>query len=182
MAWWMGMKHPTRVTKLAILNAPHPNIMRKQLITSAAQRRKSWYIFFFQLPGLPEWRLTRNDWEMGVRALVRTSRPGAFDEEDLAKYRAAWVQPDAATAMINWYRAALHRPPKLSGNIRVNIPTLMIWGARDRFLARDLAQSSIAQCEQGRLVMIEEASHWVQHEEAGKVNQLLLEFFGASRP
>jgi pimeloyl-ACP methyl ester carboxylesterase len=52
----------------------------------------------------------------------------------------------------------------------------MIWGARDRFLGRELAQPSIDLCDRGRLVVIEEATHWVQHEEAERVNELILEF------
>lgn len=116
-----------------------------------------------------------------MRALAKTSRPGTFTEEELAHYRAAWSQPGAATGMLNWYRAALRLQPRLSGNMRVAVPTLLIWGARDRFLGREMAQPSIALCEQGRLVMIEEASHWVQHEEAERVNRLLQEFFEQGR-
>ncbi len=53
---------------------------------------------------------------------------------------------------------------------------MLIWGARDRFLGREMAQPSIDLCDQGKLVFIEEASHWVQHEEPDRVNQLLLAF------
>ncbi len=177
VAWWLGVKHASRVEKLAVLNAPHPKIMRQHLFHNAAQRRKSWYIFFFQLPWLPEWRLAKDNWVIGVRALTKTSRPGTFAEADLVQYRAAWSQPGAATGMINWYRAALRRQPKLSGPAAIRVPTLLLWGARDRFLGREMAQSSVALCERGRLVMSEEASHWIQHEEAEKVNALLREFF-----
>lgn len=177
VAWWLGIKHAARVEKLAVLNAPHPKILRQYLFNNAAQRRNSWYMFFFQLPRLPEWRFAKDNWAIGARALTKTSRPGTFGEADLAQYRAAWSQPGAATGMINWYRAALRRQPRLSGHAAIRVPALLLWGARDRFLGREMAQPSIALCEQGRLVMIEEASHWVQHEEAEKVNALLLEFF-----
>ena len=83
------------------------------------------------------------------------------------------------SSMINWYRAILQRPPPPLRNPRVTVPTLMIWGAQDVALGRELAQPSIDLCDQGRLVMIEEASHWVQHEEPERVNQLLIEFLRA---
>ena len=60
--------------------------------------------------------------------------------------------------------------------MRVTVPTLMIWGAQDAFLGREMAQPSIEMCDNGRLVFIEEATHWVQHEEADRVNELIDSF------
>ena len=53
VAWHLAMWNPERVRRLAILNIPHPARMRRALRT-LRQLRKSWYIFFFQLPLLPE--------------------------------------------------------------------------------------------------------------------------------
>ena len=91
-------------------------------------------------------------------------------------YRAAWSQPGAATGMINWYRAILRRQPVRLPTMRIQPPTLVIWGAQDKFLGRELAQPSVDLCDDGRLVFIEAASHWVQHEEPAQVNRLLLDF------
>ncbi|MDZ7364222.1 MAG: alpha/beta hydrolase [candidate division KSB1 bacterium] len=179
VAWWTAVKYPQRVEKLAILNAPHPKVMRWSLLRNRAQRRKSWYFFFFQIPFLPEWRMRRADWEIGQRALQGTSRPGTFSEADLVLYREAWSQPGAATGMINWYRAALQRRPARVTSSRVTVPALIIWGTRDKFLGRELAQQSVDLCENGRLVWVEGASHWVQHEEPQQVNDLLEQFFVA---
>jgi pimeloyl-ACP methyl ester carboxylesterase len=110
--------------------------------------------------------------------LQASSRAGTFTPHDLAAYRQAWSQPGALTAMINWYRAMVRTQ---AGGVklgRIQPPTLMIWGAKDIALGRSLAQPSIDLCDQGRLVFLEEASHWVQHEEPAQVNRLLLEFFG----
>ena len=178
VAWWTAGRYPERVSRLGILNAPHGSVMAKRLRSSFSQLRKSWYIFFFQIPWLPELILRRDNWRAMVRALKATSRPGTFSEADLARYREAWSQPGAMTAMINWYRAASRRVPTMGRTAKITVPTLMIWGAQDRFMDREMAQASIERCEDGRLVMIEEASHWVQHEEAERVNGLLLEFLG----
>jgi pimeloyl-ACP methyl ester carboxylesterase len=64
---------------------------------------------------------------------------------------------------------------------RIKVPTLLIWGAKDRFLGREMAQPSINLCDQGQLVFIEEATHWVQHEEPDRVNHLILEFLQNER-
>ncbi|MDZ7344252.1 MAG: alpha/beta hydrolase [candidate division KSB1 bacterium] len=175
-AWWTAIKFPQRVERLAVLNCPHPLAMRRHLLHNRAQRRKSWYIFFFQLPFLPEWRIRRNNWWVARRTLQATSRPGTFSDADIELYRQAWSQPGAITAMLNWYRAALRKKLQRVASSRVTVPTLLIWGAKDRFLGRELAQSSIDLCDDGQLVFIETATHWLQHEEPARVNELLIKF------
>ena len=69
------------------------------------QMLRSWYVAFFQLPALPEWHFSRNNFRDGVRALLGSSQPGTFAAEDLDRYREAWSHPGTVTAMINWYRA-----------------------------------------------------------------------------
>ncbi len=176
VAWWTAVRHPARVDRLAILNAPHPVVFRRYLRTHPAQLLRSWYVFFFQVPRLAEAMFRRRNWRGLARALVRSSRPGTFSEADLERYRRAWSEPGAITSMIHWYRAALRHPPATSADPRVHLPTLLIWGARDHFLARGLAERSLALCDAGRLEWFEEATHWVQHEEPERVNRLLIDF------
>jgi epoxide hydrolase 4 len=176
VAWWTAIAHRDRVDRLAILNAPHPVAFQRLLTSSASQLIKSWYMFAFQVPRLPEAALRRKNWRGLARGLSATSRPGMFSEEDLDRYREAWSRPGAITAMIHWYRAALRARPPLPNDTRVEAPTLLIWGARDRFIRREAAELSLSRCDRGRLEMIDEATHWVQHEEPGRVNRLLLDF------
>jgi epoxide hydrolase 4 len=110
-----------------------------------------------------------------TETLRGTSRPGTFTEADLESYRSAWAEPGAITAMINWYRAAMRDPPRPPSDARIHVPTMLIWGTKDTFLNRGLAKPSLEQCDHGRLEFIEEATHWVQHEEP-EVNRLLLDF------
>lgn len=182
VAWWTAITHPQRLERLALLNVPHPLVMRRALRRNRVQRRRSWYMFFFQLPWLPERFLRRHDFAKAAAALTRTSRPGAFAGADLGRYRAAWAQPGALTGMVNWYRAMVRAMPARPRSLRVRVPTLLIWGARDRFLGRELAQPSIELCDDGRLVFLEDATHWVQHEEPGLVNCLIADFFAPSAP
>ncbi len=176
VAWWVAGHHPQRLSHLAILNVPHLAVMFGAVWRSWAQMRRSWYIFAFQLPRLPEASLRRNNWTNAIRALKGSARRGTFNDAEIEQYRAAWSQPGAITGMVNWYRAAGRSQRKLRSLGRIRVPTLMIWGAHDIALGRELAQPSIDQCDRGRLVFIEEAGHFVQHEESERVNELLVEF------
>jgi epoxide hydrolase 4 len=181
VAWWVAARYPERVERMVVINVPHFSVMQQHLRRGFAQLRKSWYIFFFQLPWIPEALARRRNWSMAAQALQQTSRPGTFTADDLVAYRAAWSQPGAYTCMLNWYRAVVQKPPAPLDNPRIAAPTLLIWGRQDRFLGVEMAQPSIDLCDDGRLELIEEATHWVQHEEAGRVNALIAGFLGEEK-
>src|SRR3712207_3802846 len=144
--------------------------------THPSQGLKSWYIGFFQLPRLPEWMLRRADFAQLCRTMARTSRQGTFTAEDLRLYRKAWAQPGALNAMLNWYRASRAYVRSLARE-PIRIPVRVIWGDRDAFLNAELAEIALALCNQGEAFHIAHATHWLQHEEPERVNQLLIEFF-----
>ncbi len=176
VAWSTALLHPERITKLAIVNVPHPSVMRRYVYTRLQQTMRSWYIFFFQIPWLPEALFSSFDFRAGARALLSSSRPGTFSPEDLAQYRAAWSQPGAFRAMIHWYRAAIrYRMPFPDRTVRV--PTRILWGERDRFLLLEMARESLRYCTNAELFTFAKATHWLQHEEPEEVSQLLVEFF-----
>jgi epoxide hydrolase 4 len=176
VAWSVALLHPQRVAKLAILNVPHPSVMRRYLNSNFRQLRRSWYIFFFQLPFLPEAAFSAFNYRLGVRSLVGSSRPDTFSSEDLAQYRAAWSQPGAMTGMINWYRAAFRHHSKFPDST-VHVPTRILWGLRDAFLLSEMAHASLRYCDNAELYTFENASHWLQHEEPARVSELLIHFF-----
>jgi pimeloyl-ACP methyl ester carboxylesterase len=180
LGWWLGATRPEWIERLVILNVPHPAVMLRHLRVNPRQWLKSWYILAFQLPWLPEALARAGNWRALVRALQKTSRPGAFSPEDLEEYRQAWSQPGAYTAMLNWYRAALRRRPKLPADPRIRVPTLLIWGVHDVALGRELAQPSVQLCNNGRLEFLDDATHWVQHDEPDRVNRLIDEFFSTA--
>ena len=173
VAWWTAVTYPERIERLVVMNVPHPVVMQQFAQRNLGQMLRSWYIGFFQLPWLPETVSRLGNWAMLVQTLRKSSRSGTFTDAELQEYRTAWSQPGAFTAMVNWYRAALQKPPSQRSSIRVTVPTLLIWGIRDQFLKREMAQPSIDLCDNGRIVFFENATHWVQHEEAERVNELI---------
>ncbi len=177
VAWWTAIAHPQRVNRLVILNVPHPIVMQKHL-RGLKQMRKSWYMFYFQLPWLPERGFLKGNCRRALRGIQKTARQGTFSDADMEHYGEAWQQPGAMTGMINWYRAAFRVKPSRVDSVRVQAPTLIIWGVQDQFLGEEMAQPSVEYCNDGRLERIEDATHWVQHDEPERVNHLLLDFLG----
>jgi len=177
VAFAVAARHPGRVERLAILNAPHPAVAGRVLRADPAQLGRSWYIAFFQLPRLPERLLAKDDYAWLKRALFGSGRRNTFSAEDLARYAEAWSQPDALTAMLAWYRALLRRPAARVG--RIAAPTLILWGRRDSALGPAVATESFAMCDDGRITWFDDATHWVQHEKAAEVSAALVRFLGS---
>jgi pimeloyl-ACP methyl ester carboxylesterase len=179
VTWWLAMTRPDILEEVAILNSPHPQVFQKHLTSRTTQLLKSWYMFFFQLPFVPERVLGTARGAVVARALEKTSRVGAFSAEDLDEYREAWAKPGAWRGMLNWYRAAARTEPDPPDSTTVDVPTLILWGDRDSFLAPELADASIERCRDGRLERFPDATHWLQHEYAAAINRELVQFFDA---
>jgi pimeloyl-ACP methyl ester carboxylesterase len=176
VAYMTAMRHPEVVERLAILNVPHPARMLAGF-RSPRQLRKSWYMFFFQLPWLPEALIRRNEFAFARRDFERDAGE-VFSEKDMARYVEAWSQPGAMKGMLDYYRAALRQTPwgALRKMSPIDAETLVIWGERDRYLNVELAQPPKAWVANASVVRIPDASHWVQHDCAERVNELLIAF------
>ncbi|MBW2459335.1 MAG: alpha/beta fold hydrolase [Deltaproteobacteria bacterium] len=178
VGWHLAATRPERVGRMVLVNVPHPAVLARTIRRSTKQLRKSWYMLFFQLPWLPEWFATKNDSENLVRALRATSRRGTFSDADLEIYRAAWAQPGAITGMINWYRAAVRMVSSPLPDHPITVPIHLLWGRKDRFLGSEMAAPSLALCEEAKLTLVDDATHWVHHERPELVSDVLVEWFG----
>jgi pimeloyl-ACP methyl ester carboxylesterase len=181
VVWAIVYLHPELLHKVAILNMPHPRVFMKTVRTNISQMIKSWYIGFFQLPGISEKFLSLFKYRMMQNSLLRTSLPGTFSPADIQMYRQAWQQPGALHSMIKWYRAAMrYKNPFSSGLQQVEIPLLLIWGKKDKFLQHEMAQKSLNYCRNGQLHMIGDATHWLHHEKSTEVNELIYHFINVN--
>ncbi len=109
VGWWIARNYPTRVSQLAVLNAPHPAIWKYAMRHVPAQRRKSRYVGMMAMPWLPEFLVRTRNFNALVTALHSARRKDAFSKVDIEQYRQAWKKPGAVTAMLNWYRAFLRK-------------------------------------------------------------------------
>lgn len=173
VAWVLAETHPAMVERLAILNCPHPLTMRRGF-RRPSQLRKSWYMFFFQLPfGIPERAIARDDFAYLRRILLADG----LTPEDVVTHMHALGAPGALTAALHWYRAAIRRvvTGRTPAPRPISCPTLVIWGDRDRYLGRELSVPPAAFVAAARIVHIPDASHWVQQVAADRVSALLIE-------
>jgi pimeloyl-ACP methyl ester carboxylesterase len=180
IAWTLAMNHPEVVDRLAILNAAHPRKL-SQGLHHPDQLRRSWYFFFFALPDLPEAVVHVNHWHF-FRHFLHDANP-PYTPEEMDRYVEAWSQPGAATGMINYYRSSVRQnQKKAEAALRpVKAPTLVIWGERDGYLGPDLAEPDRDDVPSlDRVERLPDASHWVHHDEAERVTQLLIDFFTSS--
>jgi pimeloyl-ACP methyl ester carboxylesterase len=175
IAWYYAMFGRLRISKLIVMNVPHPALMEKGLRTRR-QLAKSWYIFFFQLPWIPEWGLARR----GCDAIGRVFRDMAVDktrfpDEVLRVYREAAAAPGALTAMLNYYRALIRglRRIRRRGIVRIDTPTLMIWGEVDAALGKELTLGTEEHVSNLTLRYLPNVSHWVQQEAPEMVNAMI---------
>jgi len=178
IAWHLAMRHSEVVRRLAVLNCPHPGVFLRKLWTPG-QLIRSWYMFFFQLPWLPEWWIRRRNYAALEQLLTREPvRPGAFTAEDVAAYKHAVGQPGALMAMINYYRAMFRRSPwGMKRAVQpIDVPTLLIWGERDRHLGLPLLDGTDMWVRNLQVERLPDASHWVQNDAPDRVNELLVAF------
>lgn len=176
VAWFVAMQYPERVEKLGILNVPHPARLFDGF-TMPKQLLKSSYMFFFQLPRLPEKAVSANDFA-ALRAGFRTNtvRPGAISEEDAEHYVEAISRPGALTATINYYRALFRYPSEMQALLKkIETPTIVIWGEQDIFLSPELAEPRPLWVPNLRVERLPDASHFVAEDRPDRVNTLLLE-------
>jgi pimeloyl-ACP methyl ester carboxylesterase len=176
VAWFTAMTHPELVERLVVMNCPHPVPFRREL-KLPAQKKKSSYMAFFQLPWLPELMMRAFDFRRLRRALKSlSSNPNAFNEEEMARYVEAWRQPGALTAMLNYYRAMRVSPASSTAIQPIRCPTLLIWGQRDPVFVPEVFQDFDQWVPDLRLERIPEASHFVQADAPDIVNKLIIDF------
>ncbi len=178
LAWEFAIRHPEMTERLVAMNAPHPAAMRREFRT-LKQLRKSSYMFFFQLPWLPEYVLLRNHAnEVGRTLRGNAGQKSVFSREETAIYQQAMSKPGAATASLNYYRQIFRRPPSPSTgkNPYVRVPTLLIWGEQDRALGIELTIGLEQWVDHLEIRRIPDSGHWVQQEQPEKVNRYVLEF------
>lgn len=180
LAWTFAANRVRPLERLVIMNVPHPAVMSAVLRRSFSQLAKSWYMFFFQIPGLPERVMTAND----ARAVRRAFHDMAIDKtnftpEVLDHYARNAQRPGAITGMINWYRAAFRLQGKLAGPWDpIEVPTLIVWGEADAALGLELLDGTDAYVRDLTIHRLPGVSHWVQQEAPEKVNAILKDWLG----
>ena len=197
VAWALAQKYPERVSKLAAMQVPPAAVWRANF--SLRQLLRSWYIFFFQLPWLPELAIRSGNFAALDWTLKRTvARKGTFADADIELYRQALSWPGALTAAVNYYRANVRRrmlrgPKRTRQQVetesdqkeagadgRIRVPTLFIFGEQDFAILPATVDGVGEQVDAPyRELRIPDSGHWVQNEAAAEVNNALIDFLSS---
>ena len=187
VAWAAAIRGNPRIERLAIVNAPHPVIFQKSLIEDQEQRAASQYMTAFRTPGFEQAVEA-----MGFETFFDKSFGGHVDlgiipAGERAQYIAEWSQPGALTAMLNWYRASqiVVPPPSLTIPVpdwvlgafpAIRIPTLVVWGMKDKALLPVQLEGLDRLVDDLRTVRVPDAGHFVPWEKPEAVAHALAPF------
>ena len=179
IAWYFAIRQLRPLQKLVICNVPHPQAMQQAM--GWEQLKKSWYVFFFQVPGLAEYLFGRDD----AKAMANIMASSAVDKTNFSAdvgevYRRNAAQPGALTAMVNYYRALVRgggaKRQRELGFPMIQTPTLMIWGEDDVALTKETTYGTDEYVADLTIRYLPRVSHWVQQEQPEVVNAMIQAF------
>jgi epoxide hydrolase 4 len=181
VAWRLALDYPSVVEKLIVLNSPYPSIFAHHLKTNPRQMLKSWYMFFYQIPAIPEMLLGRTLYSALKKNMQGWSyNKNAFTDDDIQRYVDAIKKPGALNATLNYYRARFRYKNQLfrkDEGRQIQSPTLVIWGKNDRALGVEMTNGMEKHFANSfEIKFIDRCSHWVQHEYPELVNEYILDF------
>ncbi|NET35429.1 MAG: alpha/beta hydrolase [Cyanothece sp. SIO1E1] len=176
IAWNFAYAYPEMLDRLIMLNMPHPAKFAEGLRTPQ-QLLRSWYIFFFQIPWLPELLLQALDYQAVALAFTDMAvNEDAFTPADIEAYKDAAAKRGALSAMVNYYRNIFQSSLLRREWSILEVPTLMIWGEQDEALGKELTDGTEALVRDFQIQYIADSSHWVQQEQPQLVNQYMRQF------
>ena len=189
IAWPAAMRNDPRLTKLAIVNAPHPLIFQKSLIEDADQRAASQYINWFRVPGAEKAIEAMGFEAFFQKTFLSHVELASVSEEEKQQYIAEWSQPGGMLPMLNWYRATkLIVPPPgatvavpdflLRAFPKIHVPTLVVWGMKDPALLPLQLEGLEALVDNLTVVKLPDAGHFAPWEAPDQVASALRDFLG----
>ena len=178
IAWFFAMRNIRPLSKLIICNVPHPAAGREG--AGLEQLKKSWYIFFFQIPGLPEWLIGRRSSDMGEMIRSSSARPEMYPDEVIQVYSENARRHGGMTAMVNYYRALFRgggaKRQRALGMPVIETPTLMLWGEDDMALTKETTYGTEKWVSDFTIRYLPRISHWVQQDAPKEVNAMMSAF------
>jgi epoxide hydrolase 4 len=188
IAWPLVAFHPLLIHKLIILNAAHPSTFTREMLMNPQQQKKSHYIHQLIASDGPE-KVKYKQFSILRKMLFEgTCRP-IFNDEQQTLYLTAWRQPMAVEGMLAYYRMMPQSPPlfenaghqKLSvtakiPNIRITIPTLILWGEQDEAFVCDILTGLDHYVSDCKIICFTTATHWLHHEQPLLVSKHINEF------
>jgi pimeloyl-ACP methyl ester carboxylesterase len=187
VAWSFAAAYPDYLRKLVIINAVHPVVFARELHGNPAQQKASDYMNFFRSDKAERVLSAEGCRRLLAMTCESWAGAGGVDAEERARYLEAWSQPGALTGGLNYYRASPLHPAENAADaqkllaldaeaLKVDIPTLVIWGERDQALLPGNLDGLDRHVTALTIERIPEGSHWIVHEQPERVNRLIRDF------
>jgi len=192
VSWAFACRGHPALERLVILDGPPPWTWGRELERSPRQRQAVRYMVELGRPAPHGEELAgANDFAVLDSLVVEPGLArGYLTADDRIRYHEAWSQPGALTGGLNYYRASGMAAQVEDGQpeevrerlalLRVEVPTLVIWGSEDNKLLPGLTQGLPEWVPDVRVEMLEGAGHWTPQERPGEVNALIRGFAGGS--
>jgi len=186
IAYTAAMAAPDKLLSLTTLSVPHAGRFLAEIHNYPRQLRMSWYILFFQLPGVADYIVRRQDFAF-LRRLWKTWSPGwSFPEEEFNQVIQVFKQPGVVKSALGYYRAAVgldslpwRRSHDATQPWPIDAPTLGITGNNEGCIAADVftAMMRSEDFPAGlKVVSVPDAGHFPHRERPEFVNTLLLDW------
>jgi pimeloyl-ACP methyl ester carboxylesterase len=181
---------PERVRSLVSMALPHPAVLGATLTGDWEQRKRSWYMWFFQLAVLPELVVPGDDFAF-VDRLWREWSPGHTpDPGAMTKLKQTLGAPGVLEAALGYYRQTIDvarqaddlaaAQAEVSGGM-IGVPALFLMGADDGCFAPDRERASLAFCSAGaRVEILDGAGHFLHVEAPERVSRMVLDWLSAA--
>jgi pimeloyl-ACP methyl ester carboxylesterase len=177
LAWVLAMLVPDRVERLVAVSVGHP---RAFVGAGFAQKQLSWYMMWFQFPGVAERVLAEHDWELFRNWAHGGAARGS--DEYMERQIADLSRPGRLTAGFNWYRANISPDTFASDGRYLELPpvtcsTMGVWSSGDMALGElQMTGSQAFVSGPWRYERLADVSHWIPPYASGRLNELLVEF------
>jgi epoxide hydrolase 4 len=177
IAWMFAFTHPEMLDNLIVLSTPHPQLFMREMQTNPAQQASSQYARNFQKEG--------SEASMTAEGLARRIQDPALKEKYIEAFRRS-----SFSAMMNYYRAnyprevgpGAKRPFVPDNPPQINVPLLVIHGMKDTaLLSAGHSGTWDKAAKDSTLMMVPNASHFVQFDAADLVNATIRNWLDARR-
>ena len=181
LAWNLAAQRPELLRRLLIINSPHPATFLRELRHNPQQQAASAYMNFLCRPDA-ESLLAEGDFR---RMWPFLQDANWLTPEVREQYRQAWANEGRGlTGGLNYYRASPLRPPTGADDpvhqvtlpddaVTSRVPTTVLWGERDKALLPELLDGLARWVPQLHIERVPEATHWIVHEQPGRVAELI---------
>jgi pimeloyl-ACP methyl ester carboxylesterase len=193
IGWTVTALHPRLVAGLAVLGAPHPLAVRRNVVRDPRGQGRAvlagrGHVLAAQVPRRPEYRLRADDGAHVERLMRQRGGADWVDTDDFAVSvegnRRAMQVAGVAHSALEYYRWAVRSQVRAEGRRfagavarRPTVPVLQVHGADDPYLLERTAAASRRWAgPHRRYEVLAATGHFPHHEQPAAVTDLLREF------